>query len=411
MSFLNLNLNKTILSVLPDHLKTATKIQTLAIPAILSGKDVLALAQTGSGKTYAFGLPLLQSIDGKKTSDVQALIITPTRELAKQVFQTLNELAKPLAIRMQLLSGGIDVDEQINELTAQPQVIVATPARLVEFLKQGHVTLAALKLLVLDEADRLLDTGFWADIDRIAQQTPSNKQTLLFSATFDDTITKRVESILKADLVTVEADKGNSVVEKVEEQLYLVNKGSKAQALITLIKQHNWQQVLIFTNTKDSADAVTKKLVKAGVNAAALHGDKEQVIRTKTLSEFKTKSLTVLVATDVLARGIDIDALPVIINVDLPASAAVYVHRIGRTARAGANGLALSLVCHGESDDLQAIRMLTERDLPLLALEGFPVTDKPSSGSSSRPAKDKQANRRSQKKRSIKDFKGKSPRA
>ncbi|WP_076542825.1 DEAD/DEAH box helicase [Shewanella sp. UCD-KL21] len=407
MSFSQLNLNPSLVSALPKQLTAATKIQAMAIPAVLSGKDVLALAQTGSGKTYAFGLPMLQAIELNKADETQALVIAPTRELANQVYQTLLALAKPLGIKMQLLCGGIDVEAQVADLKNKPQIIIATPARLVQFIKLEHVSLSALKLLVLDEADRLLDMGFWADIETIVQQTPVNKQILLFSATIDDTVAKQVSAILKHDLIRIEADKANSVVAQIEEQLYLVNKGSKAQALIALIKLHQWQQVLVFSNTKDSADALTKKLVKAGVNAAALHGDKEQAIRTKTLKDFKSKALTVLVATDVLARGIDIDALSVIINVDLPASAAVYVHRIGRTARAGANGLALSLVCHGESDELQAIRALTERALPTLALADFPVTDKPSSGNSQRPKKDKQANRRSQKKRSIKDFKAK----
>ena len=429
LTFATLGLSPAIVKALPSGLNMPTRVQQLAIPAMLAGKDVLALAQTGSGKTLAFGLPLLQAIAAKmaasvdvQTSDAQtsvhALIIVPTRELAVQVSDALQPLAMPLMMQVQMLCGGVDKALQLQKLQQKPQLIVATPGRLLDILQNDEpesdgLALNQLTHLVLDEADRLLEMGFWPDIQKLLEFIPSERQTALFSATLPSALNALTTQLLKPSAQRIEAHTLNSVVDEIDEHLYLVNKGSKAQALISLLKQEQWPQVLVFISARDDADALAKKLRKAGVNAAALHGDKDQSVRSQTLADFKAQTITVLVATDLLARGIHVDALPVVINLDLPMSAPVYVHRIGRTARAGASGLAISLVCHGEMASLEAIRSLTQRALPLLALDGFAVTDKPADPTASaasdrkRPPRDKQANRRSLTKKSIKDFQGK----
>ncbi|AZG37200.1 MULTISPECIES: DEAD/DEAH box helicase [Shewanella] len=406
MPFSTLALSPALLSALPARLHEPTRIQTLAIPAILAGKDVLALAQTGSGKTYAYGLPLLQTVNAQVNADItaiQALVIVPTRELASQVHDTLNPIAMALDITMDLLCGGELQSLQVDRLHKPADIIVATPGRLLELTQQKIVDLSSVKRLVLDEADRLLDMGFIADITKLLALMP-NRQTLLFSATFPEPLVQLTQQVLSKNCQRIEANVLNSAVDEIEQQLYLVNKGSKAQALINLINQHQWSQVLVFINAKDDADSLTKKLLKAGISSAALHGDKDQTLRRQTLADFKAQKVSVLVATDLLARGIDIEALPVVINANLPNSAPVYVHRIGRTARAGLQGVAISLVSHSEMESLNAIRALTQKALPLQALVGFPVTDKPSDSSSKRPPRDKQANRRTTNKRSIRDF-------
>ncbi|MEE1979277.1 DEAD/DEAH box helicase [Shewanella xiamenensis] len=434
LTFAELGVNVALCSVLPAGLKHPTRVQQLAIPAILAGRDVLALSQTGSGKTLAFGLPLLQAIHQQLkqqvglagaesvpslASNAQALVLVPTRELAQQVTIALHALASKLSssLNIQLLCGGIAQEEQLAELAAKPQLVVATPGRLLDLCTQSHISLDSIKYLVLDEADRLLEMGFWPDVQKLMAMMPKRKQTLLFSATLPEALDSLAGKLLSNDPLRVEASTRNAVAAEIEEQLYLVNKGSKAQALIALLKQYQWPQVLVFISARDDADAIAKRLLKAGVNAAALHGEKDQTVRSQTLSDFKANRIQVLVATDLMARGIHVDALPVVINLDLPSSAPVYVHRIGRTARAGAKGLAISLVCHGEMPSLTAIRNLTARELPLASLADFPVTDKPGETgredgaehnvAPKRPPRDKQANRRSLNKHSVKAFKGK----
>ncbi|WP_299801884.1 DEAD/DEAH box helicase [uncultured Shewanella sp.] len=409
MKFSELNLCTEILSNLPNNLVAATDIQRLAIPAVLAGKDLLALAQTGSGKTFAFALPLLQSIikDDANNCAIKALVIVPTRELAQQVGEVLQSVSA--SIEVAVLCGGVDKAEQIRGLESNPQLVVATPGRLLDLLREQQLSLESVKQLVLDEADRLMEMGFWPDLECILKFIPSQRQTLLFSATLAPALNEKALGLLRAP-VKVEAHAANSVVSDINESLYLVNKGDKARALTALIQQHQWSQVLVFINAKDDADKLAKRLVKAGINASALHGDKDQLDRQQTLADFKALKLPVLVTTDLLSRGIHVDALPVVINLDLPSSAPVYVHRIGRTARAGDEGLAISLVCHGEADSLKAIEMLTQREFKLETLQGFEVTDKPSSGESKRAPRDKKANRRSLNKRSAKDFAAKRPR-
>ncbi|WP_116473147.1 DEAD/DEAH box helicase [Zobellella maritima] len=408
MKFAELDLRPAVLGALPAHLHTPTRIQQLAIPAILAQHDVLALAHTGSGKTLAFGLPLLHSIKPTLTR-VQAVVLVPTRELATQVSDALREMAQAMDLRVLTLCGGVDPELQLAELARLPQLLVATPGRLLDWLEQGLIELAAIQQLVLDEADRLLEMGFWPDVQRLLALLPNERQTLLFSATLPPSLHDLAMALLK-DPRRIEAQSANSVVTEVEERCYLVNKGSKAQALLALLQQACWSRVLVFVNARDQADTLTRRLGKAGVAVAVLHGAKEQVIREQTLADFRAGKVRVLVTTDLLARGIDVAALPVVINLDLPTSAPVYVHRVGRTARAGRCGLAISLVCHQEAEALAAIRDLTGRTLAQRELPGFPVTDQPASGERKRPARDKQANRRSANKRSIKQFTSKTSR-
>lgn len=405
MTFSELNLAPALLSALPAELHTPTIIQQLAIPAILSNRDVLALAQTGSGKTFAYGLALLQKTQ-PTTPKIQTLIIVPTRELAQQVKQQLSLVATAMNIEVCAFCGGVDQQWQQAQLAQNPQLIVATPGRLLDLIQQKLVNLSSLQQLVLDEADRLLEMGFWPDVQRIMSVLPIQRQTMLFSATLLPELAEQALQLLNEPL-KLSANQANQVLPEIDEQLYLVNKGSKAQVLIRLLKQHNWSQVLVFISARDNADALAKKLLKAGIPVAALHGNKDQAEREQILTQFKQQKISVLIATDLLARGIHIEQLPVVINFDLPSSPAVYIHRIGRTARAGQAGLAISLVCHNENTTLDAIRQLTQRPLALQTLADFPVTDQPTSTTAKRPPRDKQANRRSAQKRSVKQFQAK----
>ncbi|WP_078752257.1 DEAD/DEAH box helicase [Enterovibrio nigricans] len=404
-TFSSLGLESKIIDALPLKCKVPTSIQALATPVIIAKKDVLALAETGSGKTLAFGLPLLSMLL-KSDEGSRALILVPTRELASQVSKVMDEVATPLSIKTVMLCGGVDKALQREALLLNPDVIIATPGRLRDLINDDAIHLAHVRHLVLDEADRLLDMGFWPDIKQILSSLPCERQTLMFSATLPDDLGALVAETLR-EPVMIKANAVNSVVERIEERLYLVNKGSKANVLIDQIKENKWPQVLVFIGARDNADALCKKLNKADITTSALHGDKSQVEREQALDAFKNKQTQVLVATDLLARGIHIDDLPVVINVELPSNPAVYVHRVGRTARAGQEGLAISLVSHGESEYLQSIRDLTQRGLPLAELEKFPVTDKPSSGDSKRAPRDKKANRRTAQKKSVKQFQGK----
>ncbi|MBM7034815.1 DEAD/DEAH box helicase [Vibrio ulleungensis] len=414
MSFDSLSLSPALIQALPSQFSEPTAIQRLVIPDLLSLHDVLALANTGSGKTLAYGLPLIQLLsqsashagEDKNAISHQALILVPTRELAQQVTTALAPLAKASGLEAICLCGGVDKAEQQQALKVGAQVIVATTGRLLDFVTEGVVNLANVNHLVLDEADRLLDMGFWKDVQAIAKLTSPQRQTALFSATFSDELESNAAQI-QNNPKRITAHQKNSVTEQVSESLFLVNKGSKPNVLIELVRQHQWSQVLVFIGAKENADKLTKKLVKAGISASALHGNKSQQEREQTLAEFKKGTVSVLIATDLLARGIDISDLPVVVNFELPQHAEVYVHRVGRTARAGKKGMALSLVCHGEMAALDAIRALTERTLPLQTLDNFPVTDTPSTGESKRAPRDKKANRRTQNKNSSKQFQGK----
>ncbi|MGL4380234.1 MAG: DEAD/DEAH box helicase [Vibrio sp.] len=403
MSFASLALSADLIQAMPKAITQPTAIQTLVIPAMLTGKDVLALANTGSGKTLAYGLPLLERL--KTSPSQQALVLVPTRELALQVSQVLTEIGERLGLTTLCLCGGVEKVDQQQALVAQPNILVATTGRLLDLVECG-LSLKWVTTLVLDEADRLLDMGFWPEVQALASQTASVRQTVMCSATFAEALKLKAQQLMDTSTL-VAARPQNRDQPAIQESLYLVNKGSKTQALIALLKQHAWPQVLVFIGAKDNADNLSKKLNKAGLVASALHGDKSQAQREMALTEFKHGQTQVLIATDLLARGIDIELLPVVINFELPMHAETYVHRIGRTARAGQQGMALSLVCHGEMDALNAIRRLTQRDLVVQDLEGFPVTDQPATGESKRAPRDKQANRRTQNKHSAKQFQSK----
>ncbi|WP_268808876.1 DEAD/DEAH box helicase [Vibrio parahaemolyticus] len=406
MPFSTLSLSSELIHALPKDFKKPTDIQALAIPELLAGQDLLALANTGSGKTLAYGLPLLEKL--RVNPEQKALILVPTRELAMQVSEAINQVGQALDLNAVCLCGGVDKEQQHHALATNPHILVATTGRLVDLANNG-LDLSKVHYLVLDEADRLLDMGFWPDVQNIAMQTSNQRQTAMFSATFSDELKGKVKLLMQAPK-QVAAHQENSTNQDIVETLYLVNKGSKTKALIELIKQNSWTQVLVFIGAKENADGLAKKLNKAGISTNALHGDKSQAEREEALAQFKSGQIQVLIATDLLARGIHIEQLPVVINFELPMHAETYVHRVGRTARAGEQGVAMSLVCHGEMDALNAIRHLTQRALPVQDLVGFPVTDKPSTGESKRAPRDKKANRRTNAKKSIKQFQGKSKR-
>ncbi|EMN6296245.1 DEAD/DEAH box helicase [Vibrio parahaemolyticus] len=406
MPFSTLSLSSELIHALPKDFKKPTDIQALAIPELLAGKDVLALANTGSGKTLAYGLPLLEKLSVKP--EQKALILVPTRELAMQVSEAINQVGQALELNAVCLCGGVDKEQQQQALATNPHILVATTGRLVDLAKDG-LDLSNIHYLVLDEADRLLDMGFWPDVQNIAGLISNQRQTAMFSATFSDELKGKAKLLMQAPK-QVAAHQENSTNQDISETLYLVNKGSKTKALIELIQKNAWTQVLVFIGAKENADGLAKKLNKAGISTNALHGNKSQDEREEALAQFKSGQIQVLIATDLLARGIHIEQLPVVINFELPMHAETYVHRVGRTARAGEQGVAMSLVCHGEMDALNAIRHLTQRALPVQDLVGFPVTDKPSTGESKRAPRDKKANRRTNAKKSIKQFQGKSKR-
>ncbi|WP_025504693.1 DEAD/DEAH box helicase [Vibrio parahaemolyticus] len=406
MPFSTLSLSSELIHALPKDFKRPTDIQALAIPELLAGKDVLALANTGSGKTLAYGLPLLEKLS--VNPEQKALILVPTRELAMQVSKAINQVGQALELNAVCLCGGVDKEQQQQALATNPHILVATTGRLVDLANNG-LELSNIHYLVLDEADRLLDMGFWPDVQNIAGLISNQRQTAMFSATFSDELKGKAKLLMQAPK-QVAAHQENSTNQDISETLYLVNKGSKTKALIELIQKNAWTQALVFIGAKENADGLAKKLNKAGISTNALHGNKSQEEREEALAQFKSGQIQVLIATDLLARGIHIEQLPVVINFELPMHAETYVHRVGRTARAGEQGVAMSLVCHGEMDALNAIRHLTQRALPVQDLVGFPVTDKPSTGESKRAPRDKKANRRTNAKKSIKQFQGKSKR-
>ncbi|MBE4523864.1 DEAD/DEAH box helicase [Vibrio parahaemolyticus] len=406
MPFSTLSLSSELIHALPKDFKKPTDIQALAIPELLAGQDLLALANTGSGKTLAYGLPLLEKLSVKP--EQKALILVPTRELAMQVSEAINQVGQALELNAVCLCGGVDKEQQQQALAASPHILVATTGRLVDLANNG-LDLSNVHYLVLDEADRLLDMGFWPDVQNIAGLISNQRQTAMFSATFSDELKGKAKLLMQAPK-QVAAHQENSTNQDIVETLYLVNKGSKTKALIELIQKNAWTQALVFIGAKENADGLAKKLNKAGISTNALHGNKSQDEREEALAQFKSGQIQVLIATDLIARGIHIEQLPVVINFELPMHAETYVHRVGRTARAGEQGVAMSLVCHGEMDALNAIRHLTQRALPVQDLVGFPVTDKPSTGESKRAPRDKKANRRTHAKKSIKQFQGKSKR-
>jgi ATP-dependent RNA helicase RhlE len=354
-----------------------TPVQAKAIPPILLGQDVMAAAQTGTGKTASFTLPMLQRLkDFANTSvsparhPIRALILTPTRELAAQVQESVKTYGKHIALRYAVVYGGINIDPQIKELQGGVEILVATPGRLLDHLQQKTVNLSQVQFLVLDEADRMLDMGFLPDIKRILSVLPAKRQSLLFSATYSDDIRGLAKQLL-SNPVNVEVARRNAVTETVTHLVYKVEHGAKRDLLAHLIRSRDMRQVLVFCNTKIGANRLAYKLAKDGVAAVAIHSDRTQGERMQALAEFKEGKMQVLVATDVAARGLDIEQLPFVINFDLPGSPEDYVHRIGRTGRAGMTGEAISLAADDERDQLAAIEKLLKTRLPVAPSEDF----------------------------------------
>jgi ATP-dependent RNA helicase RhlE len=373
--FADLGLAEPLLRAIADAGYTKpTPVQAQAIPQVLQGGDLLAGAQTGTGKTAGFTLPILHLLSEKplaaKPGRPRCLILVPTRELAAQVEESVKTYGKYLKHSSMVMFGGVGINPQIDRLRKPLDILVATPGRLLDHVGQKTLDLSAIEILVLDEADRMLDMGFIRDIKKILALLPKERQNLLFSATFSDEIKALADGLLH-NPGFVEVARRNTASELVTQTVHLVPQSHKRDLMSHLIKHHDWKQVLVFTRTKHGANRLAEKLVKDGIPAAAIHGNKSQSARTKALAQFKDGSIPVLVATDIAARGLDIDQLPQVVNFELPNVPEDYVHRIGRTGRAGASGAAVSLVDHEEIKLLKDIEKLIKRDIPKIAVEGF----------------------------------------
>ena len=376
MSFVQLGLTEALLNAVTEQgYTTPTPVQEKAIPLILAGRDILAGAQTGTGKTASFTLPLLQKLaeshdPHQKPRRVRALILAPTRELAAQVYDSVLAYGKFLPLHAEAVVGGASSGMQTRQLKRGCDIIVATPGRLIDHLQQRNVNLANVEILVLDEADRMLDMGFMPDVKQIMGLLPKQRQCLLFSATVPNAIKALAASVLN-NPAEVEVAKQNATADNISELIYGINREYKRELLSYLIGSNNWRQVLVFVRTKHGADRLEKQLIEDGIRTVALHGDKTQGARNKALEYFKTGKVQVLVATDVAARGLDIDELPHVVNFDLPQVAEDYIHRIGRTGRAGSSGAAISLVCPEEAWQLVEIEKLLKRQIPRIADTGY----------------------------------------
>jgi ATP-dependent RNA helicase RhlE len=377
MNFESLGLSEAIVRAVKEYgYETPTPIQAQAIPAVLKGGDLLAGAQTGTGKTAGFVLPILHRLltvpPVKKNGRamIRTLILTPTRELAAQVEESVRTYSKYLNLRSMAMFGGVSINPQKSQLAKQVDILVATPGRLLDHVSQRTIDLSGVEIFVLDEADRMLDMGFIRDIKKVMALLPKLRQNLLFSATFSDEIKALADGLLNSPAV-IEVARRNATAELITQKVMLSDKGAKRALLSHLIKQGDWQQVLVFCRTKHGSNRLAEQLNKDGITAMAIHGNKSQGARTRALSEFKSNSLQVLVATDIAARGLDIEQLPHVVNFELPNVPEDYVHRIGRTGRAGALGEALSLVSDDEYADLKAIERLIKQTLPRVTPVGF----------------------------------------
>ncbi len=384
MGFSKLGLSDSILdAVTKKGYDQPSPIQEQGIPVILAGKDIMAAAQTGTGKTAGFTLPILQILSKgtpAKSNQVRTLILTPTRELAAQVQASVTDYGKQLPLKSAVVFGGVKINPQMQKLRSGVDILVATPGRLLDLYSQNAVKFDQLEIFVMDEADRMLDMGFIHDIKRILKVLPTNRQTLMFSATFSDEIRKLAKTLVD-NPVEISVTPRNTTVKSVKQWIHPVDK-SKKQALLThLIQEHSWYQVLVFSRTKHGANRIATQLGKKGITAAAIHGNKSQGARTRALADFKAGKVNVLVATDIAARGIDIVELPHVINFDLPNVPEDYVHRIGRTGRAGSKGEAISLVSADEAKQLFDIERLTQKKLERIMVDDFiPSHDVPESG-------------------------------
>jgi len=378
MKFSDLGLAEEIVRAVTEYgYITPTPIQAQAIPAVLSGGDLMAGAQTGTGKTAGFVLPILQRLTNKDAkgpaagrAPIRTLILTPTRELAAQVEESVRTYGKHTKLNSMAIFGGVSINPQIQRLKSRVDILVATPGRLLDHVQQKTLDLSQVQILVLDEADRMLDMGFIKDIKKILALLPKQRQNLLFSATFSDEIKTLADGLLNNPAL-IEVARRNATADNIAQKVYEVNREQKHQVLSHLIKTRQWYQVLVFTRTKHGANRLVEQLGKDGIAALAIHGNKSQGARTRALSEFKTGKLQVLVATDIAARGIDISELPHVVNYELPNIAEDYIHRIGRTGRAGAEGEAISLVCVDEQEFLKGIERLIKRSLPREVIPDF----------------------------------------
>ena len=374
MNFKELGLSDDLLRALKDKgYNKPTPIQTKAIPAILDGKDIMAAAQTGTGKTAGFTLPILQLLSDKpkiKSNRVRALVLAPTRELAAQVQENIFTYSKYSRLRSAVVYGGVGINPQMMKLRKGVDVLVATPGRLLDLYQQNAVRFNDLEVLVLDEADRMLDMGFIHDIKNIMSLLPKQRQNLMFSATFSKEIRKLAKGIIN-NPIEIDVTPRNSTVDKISQVIHPVDKVRKTDLLSHLIKQGDWHQVLVFSRTKHGSDKLVRRLAKNDIDAAAIHGNKTQPQRMKALTKFKQNKIQVLIATDIASRGIDINQLSHVVNFDLPDIAEDYVHRIGRTGRAGATGHAISLVCADEIKQLMEIEKLIQFKIDREEVEGF----------------------------------------
>lgn len=409
MSFKELGLSDDLLRALKEKgYNKPTPIQEKAIPAVLSGKDIMAAAQTGTGKTAGFTLPILELLKDKpriKSNRVRVLVLTPTRELAAQVQESVFTYSKHIHLRSAVVFGGVGINPQMMKLRKGVDVLVATPGRLLDLYQQNAVRFNDLEVLVLDEADRMLDMGFINDIKKIMALLPKQRQNLMFSATFSKEIRQLAKGIIN-NPVEIDVTPRNSTVEKISQTIHPVDKARKTELLSHFIKQGNWNQVLIFSRTKHGSDKLVKRLAKQNIHAAAIHGNKSQSQRTKALANFKQNKIQVLIATDIASRGIDINQLSHVVNFDLPDIAEDYVHRIGRTGRAGASGHALSLVCADEIKQLVDIEKLIKFKIEREEIEGFePVHNLPetlkSNSSNNKKRSKKPNNNKSRNKKSY----------
>jgi len=378
MKFEELNLAPAILQAVQEQgYDTPTPVQAQAIPIVLAGHDLLAGAQTGTGKTAAFMLPILHKLSLSEAGRnkfggkaIRALVLTPTRELAAQIEESAKDYGKYLSLQSTVVFGGVGMKPQVDRVKRGVDVLVATPGRLLDLQGQGLLDLSSIEILVLDEADRMLDMGFIHDVKKILALVPKEKQSLLFSATFSDEIRDLAATLLK-NPQSIQVTPSNTTVQRISQVIHPVGRSKKKEVLVHIINLHNWSQVLVFTRTKFGANNVADYLTKNGIKSMALHGNKSQTARTQALAGFKSGDIRVLVATDIAARGIDIEDLPHVVNYEIPNVSEDYVHRIGRTGRAGASGEAVSLVCLDEEGFMMEIERFTKQEIPVQILEGF----------------------------------------
>jgi ATP-dependent RNA helicase RhlE len=408
MSFNTLGLSAELLRAVADEgYRNPTPIQLQAIPAILEGRDIMAGAQTGTGKTAGFALPLLQRLsaraEGTSRRVIRTLILTPTRELAAQVEESVRTYGKYLPLKSAVIYGGVSINPQIEQLRRGIDILVATPGRLLDHVGQRTLDLSRVEILVLDEADRMLDMGFIRDIRRILALLPRQRQNLLFCATFSDEIKQLADNLLDSPTL-IQVARRNTAAEGVSHVIHPVDRERKRALLSSLIASGNWRQVLVFTRTKHSANRLAQQLQRDGIAAAAIHGNKSQAARTRALADFKRGQVRVLVATDIAARGLDIEELPHVVNFELPNAAEQYVHRIGRTGRAGKEGDAVSLVCVDENGLLKDIERLLGREIPKVVIPGY----EPDRSLKAEPIRDKRTSSRAASERSGRDTRNRS---